>query len=241
MSCPMKTCQKPEAPKEEQKTCCQQKACCQQEPCCPVKAAYMEFLKQIPRVAVDEPAPLFKAPEYCPNCDAVIEFELEKHKGKTVVLVFYPHDWTYICPTEILGFGKLAQEMPEVVIVGVSVDSAYSHKAWANAPREKGGLGGSKIGLVSDITHKVSMMYGMFNPCEAICRRGCVIIDKNQIIRFMEMNGKGFGRSTDEIKRIIEAINFSDEHGEMCPCNWMPGKDTVKPCQEGICEYLKKL
>ncbi|ELP90966.1 hypothetical protein EIN_217360 [Entamoeba invadens IP1] len=221
-----------------QKECCAKKeSCC--EKVCPAKKAYEEFLRAVPKAQVGEEAPTFKAQALCP-CNGIVDFDFEKVRGKFVVLLFYPLDWTFVCPTEMLGYSKLAEEMKDVQFIGISVDSVFCHKAWCDAPREHGGIGKLAFPLVSDIKKCISMKYNMFNAADGIARRGYVVIDPKGIIRYMQVNDNGIGRNTEETKRIIEAIKFSDEHGEVCPLNWKPGKDTMKPSPEGVADYLVK-
>ncbi|ELP84590.1 hypothetical protein EIN_171850 [Entamoeba invadens IP1] len=210
---------------------------CEKE--CPAKKVYEDFLRIVPKVQVGEEAPEIKAQCLCP-CGAIKDFDMSEYKGKFIVLLFYPLDWTFVCPTEMMGYSKLAEEMNDVQFVGISVDSVFCHKAWTEAPKEHGGVGKLSFPLVSDIKKCISMRYNMYNAADGIARRGYVIVDTKGIVRYMQVNDNGIGRNTDETKRIIEAIKFSDEHGDVCPLNWKPGKDTMKPTPEGVAAYLTK-
>ncbi|ELP92176.1 hypothetical protein EIN_381430 [Entamoeba invadens IP1] len=224
-----------ECKKEEKKEFC----CMKQEMVCPIKRAYGKFLNKFEKASIGHQAPLFKAKCFCPK-GTLTEFNLEDFKGKFVVLLFYPLDWTFVCPTEMLGYSKLAEEMKDVQFVGISVDSVFTHKAWCDAPKEIGGIGKLAFPLVSDIKKCISIKYNMLNIDEGIARRGYVIIDDKGLVRYTQTNDDGIGRNTEETKRIIEAIKFSDKHGDVCPLNWVPGKDTMKPTPDSMVEYLKK-
>ncbi|ELP84667.1 2-Cys peroxiredoxin BAS1, putative [Entamoeba invadens IP1] len=191
---------------------------CEKE--CPAKKAYEDFLRIVPKVQVGEEAPEIKAQCLCP-CGAIKDFDMSEYKGKFIVLLFYPLDWTFVCPTEMMGYSKLAEEMKDVQF-------------------EHGGVGKLSFPLVSDIKKCISMRYNMYNAADGIARLGYVIVDTKGIVRYMQVNDNGIGRNTDETKRIIEAIKFSDEHGDVCPLNWKPGKDTMKPTPEGVAAYLTK-
>jgi len=166
----------------------------------------------------------------------------KKTKGKYTVLFFYPLDFTFVCPTEILAFNeKLAEfEKAGAVVVGASIDSPYTHLAWKNTPRSQGGLGNVDFPLLSDLSKKASEDYGVLLD-DGIAARGLFIIDENGILQSMTVNNLGVGRNVDEVLRLIAAFKFVAEHGEVCPANWNPGQDTMKPDPVGAQEYFKKV
>lgn len=191
--------------------------------------------------AVRSPAPNFKA-------TAVVdgkfkEISLKDYAGKWLVLFFYPLDFTFVCPTEIIAFNDRAAEFAKlgVELAAVSVDSEFSHLAWTKTPRDAGGLGKMTIPLIADITKVISSDYGVLLPDEGIALRGLFIIDPKQIVRQITINDLPTGRSVDETLRLIKAIQFTEKHGEVCPADWQPGQDTMKGDPEGSKSYFKKV
>ncbi|HPK75390.1 MAG TPA: peroxiredoxin [Candidatus Latescibacteria bacterium] len=167
---------------------------------------------------------------------------LADYRGKYVVLFFYPLDFTFVCPTEITGFSDAAAQFHELnaEILGVSVDSKYSHLAWIETPRNKGGLGDIAYPLVSDITKQVSRDYEVLIEDEGVALRGLFIIDRDGIVRIQIVNDLGIGRNIEEVLRLLKALQYTEEHGEVCPANWQPGGDTIVPDVEGSKEYFAK-
>eukprot|EP01001_Neometanema_parovale_P011064 NODE_7302_length_776_cov_349.079632_g7061_i0.p2 GENE.NODE_7302_length_776_cov_349.079632_g7061_i0~~NODE_7302_length_776_cov_349.079632_g7061_i0.p2 ORF type:complete len:196 (+),score=60.86 NODE_7302_length_776_cov_349.079632_g7061_i0:82-669(+) len=189
---------------------------------------------------VQKKAPHFKA-------TAVVngefkEVSLDDYKGKYLVLFFYPLDFTFVCPTEIIAFSEAAAQFEELgcAVVGCSVDSHFSHLAWINQPRKQGGLGGMKIPLLSDLTKQISKDYGVLVEDGSVALRGLFIIDGNQTLRQITINDLPVGRSVDETLRLVKAFQFTDKHGEVCPAGWQPGKDTIKPNPKDSQEYFGK-
>ncbi|XP_037027745.1 peroxiredoxin-2 [Bradysia coprophila] len=191
---------------------------------------------------VQQPAPAFKG-------QAVVdgdfkEIKLEDFKGKYLVLFFYPLDFTFVCPTEIVSFSDRMKEFHDLntAVVGVSVDSHFSHLAWCNTDRKDGGIGKLQYPLLSDLTKQISRDYGVLIENAGISLRGTFIIDKNGIIRQKTVNDLPIGRSIDETLRLIKALQFFENHGEVCPANWDPkqNSDTIKPDVKGSKEYFKK-
>lgn len=189
---------------------------------------------------VQKPAPAFKA-------TAVVdgqfkEVALDNYKGKYLVVFFYPLDFTFVCPTEIIAFSDRAAEFRAIgcEVVGVSIDSEFCHLAWMNTPRKQGGLGHLNIPLVADVTKKISQDYGVLIQEEGIALRGLFIIDGKGILRQITVNDLPVGRSVDETLRLVKAFQFTDEHGEVCPAGWTPGKDTIKPNVQDSKEYFSK-
>ena len=168
-------------------------------------------------------APEFKAPAFFDG--QIKEISLSDYKGKWVVLFFYPLDFTFVCPTEILEFNKSADEFKKknAQLIGASVDSVYSHKAWSDLPSEKGGIGKLNFPLISDITKKISHDYGVLLEEKGIALRGSFIIDPEGKIRASTIHDLQVGRSVDETLRVLTAF----QTGELCPVGWTPGKKTL--------------
>lgn len=177
--------------------------------------------------AVQKPAPMWKAKAI--ENGAIKEVALSNYAGKYVVMLFYPLDFTFVCPTEIIAFSDRAAEFEKLgaQVLAVSVDSAFSHLAWTKTERKKGGLGEMKIPLVADITKEISRDYGVLIESEGIALRGLFIIDDKGIVRSMTVNDLPVGRSVDETLRVVEAFQYADKNGEVVPCNWTPGKATI--------------
>lgn len=170
----------------------------------------------------------------------------EDYKGKYLVLLFYPFDFTYVCPTEIIAFSEAFDQFKEIntQVVGVSTDSHFTHLAWIKTPRSEGGVGKLKIPLLADISKKISRSYGVLVEDETdelygAALRGLFIIDDQGIIRSYTINDAPVGRSVDETIRLIKAFQYADLHGEVCPANWKPGKETIKPDQDKKMEYFQ--
>lgn len=159
------------------------------------------------------------------------------------VLFFYPLDFTFVCPTEIISFSDRIKEFKDLntEIVGVSVDSHFSHLAWTNTPRKQGGIGKIEYPLLADLTKEISANYGVLLDA-GISLRGLFIIDPNQVVRQITINDLPVGRSVDETLRLIKAFQFTDKHGEVCPANWneKDNKATIKPSVDGSKEYFSK-
>jgi alkyl hydroperoxide reductase subunit AhpC len=189
---------------------------------------------------VQKPAPQFTA-------TAVINGEfkqvsLSDYAGKYVVLFFYPLDWTFVCPTEIIAFSEKAAEFKKLncEVLGISVDSEFSHYHWINTPRKMGGLGGLEIPLVADISKEICKNYGVLID-EGVALRGTFIIDDKQIVRVAQINDLPVGRNVDEVYRLVEAIQFHEANGQVCPANWQKGAATMKPDPRGSLEYFSKI
>jgi alkyl hydroperoxide reductase subunit AhpC len=160
------------------------------------------------------------------------EISLTDFAGKYLVLFFYPLDFTFVCPTEVIAFNDRADEFKQLntELVAVSVDSHFSHLAWVNTPRKNGGLGiETKIPILSDLKKTVSKAYGCLTKNEDIALRALYIIDTKGVVRQITINDLPVGRSVDEVLRLIRAFQFADEHGEVCPANWQPKSKTINP------------
>lgn len=167
-------------------------------------------------------------------------FNLKEHlQGKYAVIFFYPLDFTFVCPTEIIAFDNRIEQFTELntEVIGISVDSHFSHNAWRNTPRDKGGIGAVKFPLVSDISKSISKDYGVLLD-ESIALRGTFVIDRDFIVRHQTVNDLPLGRSVDETIRIVKELQYTEKHGEVCPAGWNEGKEGMKPDAEGVANYL---
>ncbi|KAF6028124.1 Jafrac1 [Bugula neritina] len=168
--------------------------------------------------------------------------KLSDYKGKYVVFFFYPLDFTFVCPTEIIAFSDRAEEFRAIncEVIACSTDSEFSHLAWINTPRKQGGLGNMNIPLLADKTCEIAKKYGVYKEDEGVAFRGLFIIDGKGNLRQMTINDLPVGRSVDETLRLVQAFQFTDKHGEVCPAGWRPGKDTIKPDPKGSKSFFQK-
>lgn len=191
---------------------------------------------------VTKKAPDFIAPAVLPNNEIVENFELSKNLGKNgAVLFFWPKDFTFVCPSEILAMDHRVKEFEAkgFNVIGVSIDSEQVHFAWKNTPVENGGIGKVSFPMVADITKQISRDYDvLFNS--AVALRGSFLIDKNQIVRHAVINDLPLGREMDEMLRMCDALLFFEENGEVCPAGWRKGQKGMKATAEGVAEYLKE-
>lgn len=178
---------------------------------------------------VAKPAPEFKAQAVMPD-GSFKEIQLSLYKGKYVILFFYPLDFTFVCPTEIIAFSNQIAEFKKLntEVLGVSVDSQFSHLAWRNTDRKKGGLGQIDYPLVADLNKTISTDYGVLAD-GGIAFRGLFLIDKQGIVQHTLVNNLPLGRNVDEALRMVEALQHHEKNGEVCPANWKKGEDAMKP------------
>ncbi|XP_071792665.1 peroxiredoxin-like [Asterias amurensis] len=190
-------------------------------------------------VSVQQPAPSFSGKAVVNGDFKTVK--LEDYRGKYLVLFFYPLDFTFVCPTEIIAFSERASEFTDLntVVMGVSVDSHFSHLAWINTPRKEGGLGKMNIPLLSDFQKQISKDYGVLLEEEGVALRGLFLIDPEGIVRHMSVNDLPVGRSVDETLRLVKAFQFVAEHGEVCPAGWTPDSATIKPDPKGSKTYFE--
>jgi peroxiredoxin (alkyl hydroperoxide reductase subunit C) len=169
------------------------------------------------------------------------ELKLSSLRGKYVVLFFYPLDFTFVCPSEIIAFNDKLEMFRErnAEVIGVSVDSHFTHLAWKNTPRDGGGIGDIDYPLVADLDKSISRDYGILSD-DSVALRGLFLIDKDGIIRHELVNDLGLGRSVDEAIRMLDALQFTEERGEVCPANWHKGDEAMKPTADGVADYLAK-
>jgi peroxiredoxin (alkyl hydroperoxide reductase subunit C) len=185
-----------------------------------------------------------KAPDFSAKAvihERVLEpFSLSMFKGKPVVLFFYPLDFTFVCPTELHAFQDALPlfEARGAQVIGVSVDSHFSHLAWLSTPRTHGGIQGVTFPLVSDLTKKISADYDVLKEDEGISYRGLFLIDADGIVRHQVVNDLPLGRSIEEALRVLDAWLFFEQNGEVCPANWHHGRSGMKPTQEGLLHFF---
>ena len=180
-------------------------------------------------VLVTQAAPDFKAQAVMAD-GQFKELSLSDYRGKYVLLFFYPLDFTFVCPTEIIAFSDRAAEFEQlgVQIIGVSVDSQFSHLAWRNSPRDQGGLGNIQYPLVADLSKQIARDYDVLTE-ETVALRGLFLIDQKGVVRHQVVNDLPLGRSVDEALRMVQALQFFETNGEVCPANWKEGARTIKP------------
>jgi len=210
-------------------------------------------------VLVGKKAPDFKASAVVNN-EFVDDFSLSQFLGKKyIVLFFYPLDFTFVCPTEILAFQEKLSEFEKAncQVIGVSIDSKFTHYAWLNTPKEKGGIQGVTYPLVADLDKTISLNYGVLAgdysidvdedgneirtfSGQSVAYRATFLIDLNGVVRHQVVNDLPLGRNIDEALRMLHALQHVEKYGEVCPANWDEGKDAMKPTPEGVAEYLSK-
>ncbi len=190
-------------------------------------------------VLVQKPAPDFKAQAVMAD-GSFKEVSLADYKGKYVLLFFYPLDFTFVCPTEIIAFSDAAKsfEALGVQLLGVSVDSHYSHLAWRNTPRNQGGLGQIDYPLIADLNKSIARSYDVLLN-DAVALRGLFLIDKAGVVRHQVVNDLPLGRSVDEALRMVQALQYVETNGEVCPANWKEGSRTIKPTVDKSKEFFQ--
>lgn len=185
-----------------------------------------------------------KAPEFTAkavvNGRIVDNFSLNQFRGKYVVFFFYPLNFTFVCPTELHAFEEKYQEFESrnAQVIGCSIDSHYSHYAWINTPKNKGGIQGIHFPIISDINKSIASDYDVLVENEGVAYRGLFLIDKEGIVRHQVINDLPLGRSVEEAIRILDALIYFETFGEVCPANWQKGKKTFKPNQEELEKYF---
>ncbi len=191
-------------------------------------------------VLVSKPAPDFTATAVMGD-NEIREFTLSKEiNGKYAVIFFYPLDFTFVCPSELIAFDHRLDEFKSrgVEVIGVSIDSQFTHLAWKNTPVNNGGIGQVKYPLIADVKHEICQAYDVeFGPA-GVAFRGSFLIDKKGIVRHQVVNDLPLGRNVDEMLRMVDALQFTEEHGEVCPAGWNKGKAGMKATTAGVAEYL---
>lgn len=194
-------------------------------------------------VLVGKPAPDFKAAAVLGDGSIVDNYEFSKEtKGKYVAVVFYPLDFTFVCPTELIALDHRIDELKKrgVEVIAVSVDSQFTHSAWRNTPVDKGGIGPVKYTMVADVSHAIVKAYDVEVEGAAVAYRGTFLIDKNGVVRHQVVNDLPLGRNMDELIRMVDALQFFEEHGEVCPAGWNKGQSGMSANAEGVASYLSK-
>ncbi|KAG8343789.1 tryparedoxin peroxidase [Trypanosoma vivax] len=178
---------------------------------------------------VREPAPEWSGKAIVDG--KIKEISSNDYKGKYVVLFFYPFDFTFVCPTEIITFSESYAEFEKhnTQVIAISCDSHFSHLAWVETPRKKGGLGEIKIPLLSDFTKEMARDYGVLVEEQGLPLRGLFVIDDKGILRHVTINDLPVGRNVEEVLRVVQAFQYADKNGDVIPCNWKPGKETINP------------
>ncbi|HEY0961042.1 MAG TPA: peroxiredoxin [Pseudomonadales bacterium] len=191
---------------------------------------------------VCQKAPNFTAAAVMPDGAIKEDFSLSDYAGKYVVLFFYPLDFTFVCPSEILAHNSRVDEFKKrgVNVIGVSIDSQFTHSAWRNTPTNNGGIGQIGFPLVADVKHEIAQAYGVEHPQAGVALRGSFLIDKDGVIQHMVINNLPLGRNVDEMLRMVDALQFTEEHGEVCPAGWNKGDEGMKPDAKGVATYLSK-
>ena len=193
-------------------------------------------------VLVGRDAPDFTAPAVLADGTIVDDYNLSNEiKGKYAVIFFYPLDFTFVCPSELLAFSHRMDKFNErnVEVIGVSIDSHFTHNAWRNTDINDGGIGAVKYPLVADMNHAICKAYGVETPDGNVAFRGSFLIDNNGMVRHQVVNDLPLGRDVDEMLRMVDALQFHEEHGEVCPAGWNAGDDGMKDTPDGVAEYLK--
>lgn len=193
-------------------------------------------------VLVGKEAPDFTAAAVMPDNSINDKFNLKEHiKGKVGILFFWPLDFTFVCPSEIIAFDNRVDQFKKLgaEVIGISVDSHFTHLAWKNTPIEKGGIGQVKFPMVADLKKTIARDYDVLLN-DSIAFRGTFMIDKKGVVRHQLINDLPLGRNVDEALRMIDALNFTEENGEVCPAGWQKGQSGMKANAEGVATYLKE-
>lgn len=190
-------------------------------------------------VLVGKQAPDFNATAVYGD-NRIEPLKLSDLKGKYVVMFFYPLDFTFVCPSELIAFDHRLDEFKQrgVEVIGVSIDSQFTHLAWKNTPIEKGGIGQVQYPLVADVKHEICRAYDVEFEAAGVAFRGSFLIDKNGVVRHQVVNDLPLGRNVDEMLRMVDALQFTEEHGEVCPAGWNKGKAGMQASPDGVAKYL---
>lgn len=186
-------------------------------------------------------APDFTAAAVLADGKIVNDFNLHNTiTKKCAILFFYPLDFTFVCPSELIAIDNRIDEFKKrnAMIIGVSIDSQFTHNAWRKTPVANGGIGEIKYPLIADVNHQICQAYDVEHPTAHVALRGAFVIDKNGIVRSQIVNDLPLGRNVDELLRLVDALEFHEQHGEVCPAGWTKGKTAIKPTTEGIAKYL---
>lgn len=190
---------------------------------------------------IGKKAPDFTTAAVMANGEINNSFNLHQAIDKKYgILFFYPLDFTFVCPSELIALDNRMEEFEarNTLVMGISIDSQFTHNAWRNTPVANGGIGQVRYPLVADVNHQICQAYGVEHATAHVALRGAFIIDKQGIIRSQIVNDLPLGRNVDELLRLIDALDFHEKHGEVCPAGWTKGKTGIKPTTEGIANYL---
>lgn len=190
---------------------------------------------------VSRKAPDFSTAAVLGNGDIVANYRLsDVTKNKYALLVFYPLDFTFVCPSELIALDHRIEQFKkrEVEVIAISIDSQFSHSAWRNTPVDKGGIGPVRYTLVADVSHSICQAYGVEHPEANVALRGTFLIDKQGVVRSQIVNDLPLGRNMDELIRLVDALQFHEQHGEVCPAGWNKGEAAIKATADGIATYL---
>ncbi len=191
-------------------------------------------------VLVGKPAPDFTANAVMGD-NTIRSFTLSKEtQGKYVVIFFYPLDFTFVCPSELIAFDHRLDEFKQrgVEVIGVSIDSQFTHLAWKNTPANNGGIGQVQYPLIADVKHEICRAYDVEFGAAGVAFRGSFLIDQKGVVRHQVVNDLPLGRNVDEMLRMVDALQFTEQHGEVCPAGWNKGKAGMKASTAGVAEYL---
>jgi len=193
-------------------------------------------------VLVGKAAPDFTVTAVMPDGSIKSDFKLSDFRGKYVVLFFYPLDFTFVCPTELIAFSKRIKEFEarDVQVIGCSIDSQFTHIAWRNTPVDEGGIGAVTYPLIADVKHEICQAYDVEFEQAGVAFRGSFLIDKDGKVRHQVVNDLPLGRNVDEMLRMVDALQFTEKYGEVCPAGWNKGDEGMKPNAEGVASYLKE-
>lgn len=192
-------------------------------------------------ILVGRNAPDFTTAAVLANGEITNQFKLsEVTKDKYSLLFFYPLDFTFVCPSELIALNNRIEEFKSrnTVVIGVSIDSQFTHDAWRKKPINDGGIGPVQYPLVADVNHQICQAYGIEHPTAHVALRGAFLIDKQGIVRSQIVNDLPLGRNIDELLRLVDALQFHEKHGEVCPAGWNKGDKAIKPTAEGIATFL---
>jgi peroxiredoxin (alkyl hydroperoxide reductase subunit C) len=191
-------------------------------------------------VLVGKPAPDFTAPAVLASGEIVDAFNFSDLKGKYAVLFFWPLDFTFVCPTEILAHDRRIEGFRKrgVEVVGVSIDSQFTHFAWRTTAVKEGGIGPIRFTMVADVKHEITRAYGIEHPDAGVAMRASFLIDREGIIQHQVVNNLSLGRNVDEMLRMVDALQFTEENGDVCPAGWNQGDQGMTPSSDGVSDYL---
>ncbi len=192
-------------------------------------------------VLVGRQAPDFTVPAVLSNGKIVNRFNLkEAVREKYAVIFFYPLDFTFVCPSELIALDHAIERFKSlgVEVIAISIDSQYTHNAWRNTPIAQGGIGPVKYTLAADVAHTVCRSYGIEHPEAGVALRGVFVIDREGVVRSQIVNDLPLGRNIEEIIRLVDALQFHEQHGDVCPANWSKGDVGMKASPEGVAKYL---